>query len=383
LSTRNLKLLIGGGTKFQKNDGCQVNPDKLTHFLRKHKVSLRYLGTRRRTHDLKVDYIAMINPPFAQLGVSFRYKIREGSTLKDRMLSDWINQPDTRNPSIVRHKVGVKISACTHNAQRSRLARILRSPTMKHYLESIWYEWPSEECKDRYFEALNARNISAFESLYGEHVNWREALGKAVALCLEPLLKTGCIDQRAFNAIWMPNNRDIYEACFSNITQKWAGLLQDTPDSAAVGIVVPECLEFLCRFTEWESKCQNSKIHDTRFGRCSILESQLAINDLASIPKGMKVENDIWNIRKLKRQSVFNLGDSGQLKFLWHSSEKCALMKWEPTSFHEAGTRIADAILKRPHAENHKENVVDENMITRPITIWLVPGYSSVGDLLS
>jgi uncharacterized protein DUF6590 len=379
--TRNLKLLIGGRTKFRKNDSCQLDPDKLTHFLRQQKISLRYSGTRRRTHNLKIDYIAMINPPFAQLGVSARHKIREGSTLKDRMLSDWINQPERRNPSIVRHRVGIKISACTHNGQRSRLARILGSPTMKNYLESIWYEWPSEECKKRYFQALNDRNISAFEKLYGEQVNWRQALGKAVALCLEPLLRTGCTDQRAFTAIWMPNNRDLYEACFSNIAQKWAGMLQDTPDSAAVGIVVPECLEFICRFTEWESKCRNTMMHDTRFTRCSVLESQLAINDLASIPRGMKVESDTWNIGKLKRQSVFNLGDSGQLKFFWHSAEKCALMKWESPGLLEAGSRIADAILSRPHPEHHRENVVDEKMVTRPIPIWLVPGYSSLGEL--
>jgi hypothetical protein len=388
-STAPFKLLIGAGSIFKHNHECPITPDGFTEsFLRHH--SLRTIGTILPEYTTKTEVIAMINPPYFQFGVAWKFKKRNGSTLKEALLAAWLNEPEKRNPSILRYRLGVEISACTRNARRVPLSYLLASSSIRNYLKGIQFEWPSDECRNAYFEALQNRDPKSFESLYTLNKEWRQTFGKAVGLSFDVLIKTGTAKWKAFNvlfkvligigtlndnlfdAIWIPEERHVYLATFSGRQQSWAGLLVDNMYTCTVGLVTSKCLEF--RSSRWPSVCRWRSHHKANLGQeypQSVLETSIVVNTQSKLPDGLifPAKNDKWQLQKIKPGVVLDLGCSGQLKYIscLHKNSR-AVVKWQSSSkWKDAVQWARENVLEMDKAYVHWEWIQDENAFTLPV----------------
>jgi hypothetical protein len=348
-------FLIGGGSILQPQKSCPLTAENCRkEFWQQGRIS--HFGTKNSIVEVKTEAILMINPPFLKVGGSAKFKKREGSTLKEALLSVWMNQPQKRDPSIVRHHLGVEISACTANARRIRLARLLASKGMRNYFDRICFHWP-DECRDRYFEALNDRYIGSFERLYSNNPEWRSYIGDAVRLSLDILIETGTDAEKNFRAVWIPNKQDLWMTKFSQKDQQWAGLLSDTRHSCAVGIVSATCLEFMSG--RWPSKCHLAMPNSVSQMKQSVLETKIIINKKNALAMGLTLsrKDENYPIMELQADTKLDLGDSGRLTFIsWLHNKKRAVFKWEKSNpVH----RFIGMIWSHSDVSHHWEQVMD------------------------
>jgi hypothetical protein len=148
-------------------------------------------------------------------------------------------------------------------------------------------------------------------------------------------------------------------ANFSWREQNWSGLLADTVDSCTVAVVTHQCLEL--RGVTWESICQNSKtLAATYRNQCTVLETAVIVNEEAGVPKGLTLNNKRWKIHCLQQGAVFDLGDSGRLKYLDHFYHcRGALVKWDKESVLKGATQIfREKYLKMQRSPCHWEQVL-------------------------
>jgi hypothetical protein len=368
------KLLIGGGSRLVKNDDCLLTQNDCTLELRE-EGSLSHYNARRpykERHSQTVT-ISMGGAGF-QAGYAEEWRMREGSLLKECLLAAWANNPGERNPSIMAHWLGVEVSGCTGNARRRRLCRVLASESMQNHLDSMVMDWDGdEECKRLYFEALSDQNIRAFEELYIKSCKERrEKMGTAVATCLRALMKSGVVGDQRLSAIWNPNCRDTYLATLTN--RKWTGLLGDTVESCAVVVLTTDCLQFK-KSVEWASSCHNSSDQKEDKGQrlFSVLETAMVVNEKAKNPKRLTLEDRRWNVKQLRPNDGFDLGESGVLKVLglFHRTRR-VMTRWTSAYIgREINAMFREKIFKKNPRSCNWERVLCREERAEPIILYV------------
>lgn len=382
-------LLIGGTPKLLVNKLCQLDSEDWTAYMRS-RMRLTVAGTQKdhKSRDSQTYTIGL-----STFGVSATYqeqhKIRDGSTLKDRLIGKWSNQPGERNASIVADRLGIIVSACSENAKRERLARILGSYTIKNYLDSARFEWSQPETKKAYFDAMNDRDIRTFERLYySSERNIRENLGEAVAWSLRGLLETGTDSNLSLHALWSPGPDKTWKATFSHGRYNWTGLLTDTINSCTVAVVTDKCLviERLAEASRCQSSYRQEQDHfstnsknqeiwiDTNF---PVLETAIVVNPSAPVSQGMQVEvnangkETFW----LHKNAEFDLGDSGRLKVVrCFCRSKGILMKWaSETPTAEILQSIRQSFFRSEPRPCHWERIINEPCKIEPLAVHITP----------
>jgi len=99
-------------------------------------------------------------------GYERQYKRRSKVTWKAQLVEVWKMEPDRRTPEVLETWSGLEVSACSSNARRRRLIRILNSHTMRNYLGNCHFDWSDDKCERAYFNALGSDNPEAFYGLY-------------------------------------------------------------------------------------------------------------------------------------------------------------------------------------------------------------------------
>ncbi|KAF2469706.1 uncharacterized protein BDR25DRAFT_315274 [Lindgomyces ingoldianus] len=378
LHSEKAKLLIGANTIFYVNLSCPLEPDAYATSLREQRC-LGILGTERPKMCFdSSNATAVITPPGVQIGGQLQWKLRKGSTLKEVILTAWSREPYRRDPKVLSGWYGVEVSLCTRNARRRRLGRILGSWTMRNYLEGMLLDWPSEQCKESYFNALNsedASGVTEFRHLYLTRPEWRQPLAFAVVRSLEALNETGAQTNHDFTALFSPNSRETWTATFSKGDQAWAGLLKDTVESCAVGVITPDCLEF--KHERWQSLCRST--HNPGMSKrpksLGVLETAMSINESAQVPQTLRKDdenspNPRWNIQHLPASTTFDLGESGRLAFLSLCGDGTrAIMAWRtPKVFR----RLQEGVVRGQGGWlHHWERVLDMLAPIDPINIYV------------
>jgi hypothetical protein len=288
-------------------------------------------------------------------------------------------------------RLAVEISACSGNARRKRLARILGSQTMQNYLASIALDWGHTEAHDLYFNALNDQDIRAFEHLYIDRLDLRECIGRVVAESLKALLDTGTDSSLYLHAFWLPTPRRPWTVIFPHNSSQWSGLLLDTVDSCTVATVTERCLIIKSRSSTFGCKnllckCPTGGKHSSscthhrgeRYQRqedqLSLLETAMLINTEARMPKALCSNGNQWCFSDLEEGAEFDLGASGRLKFIGPvSHSRGVMMKWAaPTTATAAIQWLQERILRNGRRPCHWEQVLDEEWDTEPVQIHVI-----------
>lgn len=169
--------------------------------------------------------------------------------------------------------------------------------------------------------------------------------------------------------------------------QRWVGLLGDTVDSCTVAVVTEACLGFKRLGLAWASDCQycqgsskgshegRSQTSEQQKMQFSILETAVAVNKDATVPKGLVLDETKarWEYTKLTRGGVFDLGESGRLSMLclFHHS-RGVLMKWYPAHFgSELAAAFREIQLKRSRKPCHRELILCGDCDEEPILVHI------------
>lgn len=393
-STPDSRLLIGGALRLSVNEDCALSAclSVYTSHLQ-NQNRLRFGGVRKPVteRDSQTVTVQLSALSMASVGYQEQYRIREGFLLREQLLAMWTYEPGSRNPAILSHFAGVEVSACTENARRRRLVHILGSSTMLNYLDTFMLDWEHEESKGRYLQALASPNIRAFEALYISELGLRKDLGRAIAVCLHALHHTGSLTGESLHALWCPSRGETWTATFNYWDQHWVGLLKDTISSCAFAVLTPQCL--VMADLDLVSECQNQHrgamtgvssqanltTHSFYRNHHSVFETAVIINNEAEIPKGLKYDGKRWKINRLQLDDEFDLGESGRVRFIRPISSlrsgrsKGALMRWSPNSLgREAIQQLRERVLKLPRSPCHREQVLDENHVTKSLQVHIM-----------
>ncbi|KAL4861747.1 hypothetical protein BDV12DRAFT_179827, partial [Aspergillus spectabilis] len=376
------RFLIGA-TRLSVNESCKLKVDQWTLSVKTCQL-LEVPGTSasKREQDAQT-FTVGYNAFGVTAGYQEQWKRRSGSTLKDRTLVSWMNEPEARNPSIMADRLAVEISACSGNARRQRLVRVLASQTMRDYLRSILLIWDHTEAEELYFRALKDRDARAFEKLYIARPDLRSCFGRAVARSLEELLHTGVDSNFCLRALWSPtvqapaespershlnatSSLKLWSVAFPHESTRWSGLLLDTIDSCTVAVVTDQCLVLRARRRSEKFGCKNNPINPfteddaTRKRKTqSLLETALCVNNKAHIPCSLyQTSTGRWN---LERGAEFNLGASGRLRFLGPVyGTRGLLMKWSaPGATSGAIQWFRERVMKSGPKPYHWERIDD------------------------
>ncbi|KAL3473337.1 hypothetical protein BJX99DRAFT_233782 [Aspergillus californicus] len=326
----------------------------------------------------------MLTFSFSQFGLSAgyqeQYKVRAGSTLKDCIIAAWINAPTRRNPSIVADYLAIEISACSGNARRKRLARVLTSSTMRNYLASIGHTW-APGAEELYYNALSDRNIRTFENLWRGRPDLQDSFGRAVAESLCTLSSTGIDPDLCLSALWMPTSRRSWSALFPHSSSQWSGLLKDTTTSCTVAVVTDQCLivnakrcpKFGCQSTTACNPTPTKELTKNSTKPETVFQTAMVVNHKASCPLP-QADTGGWDNLALDKGAEFDLGDSGRLKFLGHVYRaRGLLMKWSSPGVAAGAVQwLQEHVMKNGPRPYHREQVLDDWPGPKPIQIHVV-----------
>lgn len=357
-----MRLLIGARSKLSKNKSCSMTRDSCTQKLRDQNA-LCYPGTsrRRKTREVQTVTLSLSAFGFVNTGYQEGYKIREGASFRESLLSIWTNDPLERNPAIVLKKIGLEVSGCTENARRRRLRHILASNTMQTHLAGLSLDW-NDECEKEYFSAMGGHDTNAFVKIYHEKKEWRRYWSEAICVSLKVLKVTGPDDDQRLSGLWCPNSRETYVAKLS--PRRWAGLVKDTLTSCALVIMTNDCLGFKKDWF-WAGNCssKSDKPAQTVYQLPTVLETALLINKSCQIPKGLIEREDSWEITRLVYEDLFDLGDSGCLKVVRsfrysRTSPRGVVLRWTtPNMGRETFEKMRERVLKKNRSPCHCEEI--------------------------
>ena len=212
-------------------------------------VDLRVPGTSLDTrYKTASTYNMTLSYSGVQVGYTRQYKLRHGTTLKEKLLTRWSVEPENRDFGVFALTCGLEISICTRNAVRRKLWDILSSPTVVQYLELVYSAWDDEECAKRFYEALQHPSYAALSKLYIDNPRWRRVIGRAIALFFDTLSGTGFSSTgnlEAFTHIDYSSANPGKTATFLGKQYTWAGFLKDSACAATFAIATPKCLPFV------------------------------------------------------------------------------------------------------------------------------------------
>lgn len=408
-------LLIGANTEFglNINQDCTSSPERLSRM----KTQLFDQGALRipRTFRDKryIDSHAMQVSGTA-LGIIsgtgiVTYKRRVGHTMKDALVERW--RHNLRSPLDLEAFSGVEVSFCTRNARRRRLMHLLGSNTMRNYLNTISFNWASEDCELAYFKALRCPKL--LRRFWKDHKDWQENVGNAVSICLDALEETGIDDDSGeLSALWVesfggqgdsdgesdgedhqegevvsPPGALVSQAptvaketdpsfCEEHIVtlfrseHTWTGFLQDSEESLTMAIVGMTCLDFLHE-KGYGRRCpgQRALANDASKSKgFAVLQTSLKLNESMLKDEKLKKEQvdsgrkTIWDAKDLKRGTSFSLGNHGTLKVLTASTRTCPVIaEWSAIKSEimkeVKNVAINEKMLGRPAERHHCEYI--------------------------
>jgi ankyrin repeat protein len=356
---RSQRFLIGARPRLRTRGYCDALRWS-TKMRRQGKLAV--LGTSRPSMHLESKSISGgLSFPYVNLSASFVWKRKDGSFLKDRLLASWQNE-EKHDPAIMHSHLGVEISACSGNARRIRLSKILGSRSFENYLHQLGMGPDDWEDHNSYFVALRDPDSRVFERFYrGLSDDSRKKIAKAVSASLKALMHTGLCHDDTFHAFWVPSKRwQRTIVKFTTKNRRWTGLLKDTPESCALPVITTDCL--LIDMPSRAATCHRHSRHsNSAEGEASnVLETRLVINSLADPPRGLYWKKDEWCFDRIDPHAPFNLGDSGRLTFQGPVAEdQGVLMRWH--NFRGVGvvlTELANSGAKDIH---HMEFVIEDD----------------------
>ncbi|KAH0535939.1 hypothetical protein FGG08_007159 [Glutinoglossum americanum] len=355
------ELLIGIGT---------VNSFKEQY---KNSNCLHQAGTTKPTKILDAQTVQVQVGAMGLAGsAGFLYKIDNGQTWKEALVDRWEKEPNRRNPRALEHWFGVEVSACTENARRRRLLRVLGNKTMLDYLDAIGFSWSDNECKSRYRQSLYSGKSSAFRELYIAHPEWRTDLAGAVVTSLKALYKTGVSDSGMLSAFWVTEPGDEWIVTLRKSEHTWISLLKDTTESGTMAVLVDKCL----KFDQWLSRRCLSKIENGDVCRTpqgySVFETAIAVNklvkpiELTRLRDSNKRKKRSWDVSSLQKGCSFVIdnteGKQGKLILMRDAlPDKPLFMEWKPSfgSTREIHRRLNEDILGKEAGKYHEEYIRD------------------------
>ncbi|KAI9866159.1 MAG: hypothetical protein M1813_001720 [Trichoglossum hirsutum] len=393
-------LLIGSGNgltpRLRLNPSC-VGTAQFFKERYRNSNCLRQTGTVRPTKSVDTQTVQIHGGGMGLSGTAgISYKIDNGQTWKEALMERWEKEPDRRNPRVLEHWFGVEVSACTENARRRRLIRILATKTMQDYLNALGFPWDDEECERQYYESLNGKS-TAFRELYHAHPEWRADLAKAVVTCLKALRETGVDDRGMLSAFWVTDPDDEWVITLRKSEHPWVGLIKDTTESGSMAVLVDKCLEFdelpNCRCLS--RPLENADVQQAPRGS-SIFETAIAINECIkpfgltkpqypyAVPTSIskeptKPKERSWDISGLRRGVYFQIGDAdgkqGELTLLRDPAPDGALFVEWKTSIRPVWAikrKFNGGFLGREVGRYHEEYILDGKWEFRKLVVHVV-----------
>jgi hypothetical protein len=175
--------------------------------------------------------------------------------------------------------VGVEISACTGNARRVSLAKLLACETVKEFI-AYRVLWGSNlAVMDAYFRALSSGNVTKMKDLYeNSSEKQRELYDIALTESLTALKSTR-VRGNHLRAMWALGGKG-YLVNFKLADHQWARLLTDTETTCSLVVINQKCLQ-----------CPDEPyVHAPQVpvGLPSVLEIKLVLNPMAKLPPSMR-----------------------------------------------------------------------------------------------
>ena len=370
--------LIGGAApSLTINADCPLSAESKTYHMRC-KGSLKPFGTCESSKYRDSETIQVQIGSFG-IGTSYQrqYKRRSKVTWKAQLVEAWKMAPGRRTPEVLETWSGLEVSACSSNARRRRLIRILGSDTMRNYLDNCHFEWSDDKCERAYFDALSSDNPEAFYDLYRSRKEWRRDLGRAVSWCLEKLLNTGVDGDGSLVSFRCVGPRQEWTAVLHPVDHTWIAFLVDTPENGTFSVSSETCLEFpfagglRCRGFVQKGY--------------TVLQTALEVNPKAEKPENLskrpRMENNgpsqafRWSVSRLKKGDLFPVGTDGYLRVEQPLAQAQLLMSWKPRSpweFREYRDALNQRVLKKPLSPCHWELLHRPTFPIKPIPIHIM-----------
>ncbi|MCJ1367566.1 hypothetical protein MMC16_006700 [Acarospora aff. strigata] len=372
------RLLIGGAApSITTNNCCPVSAQTKTHHMRCEGF-LKPVGTCGASKYRDSETI-QVQIGSVGLGTAYQrqYNRRSGVSWKAQLVEAWKMEPDRRSPEVLETWSGLEISACSSNARRRRLIRILSSETMQNYLNNCQFEWTDKKCERAYFDALSSDNPEAFYDLYRRSTIWRKDLGRAVSWCLEKLLKTDVDDDGSLASFRCVGPRQEWTAMLHPVDHTWIGFLKDSPEKGTFSVSSETCLDFQY------AGGLGCRSHGHR-GH-TVLETALEINPAAPRPEKLSkrprskdkgaVEEYRWSVSGLERGDKLSTGTEGTLYVEKPLAQAQLLMTWKPSSpwkLKDSRDRLDKRVFKRLPSPHHWELLEKPSFDCKPIPIHII-----------
>jgi hypothetical protein len=423
-------------------DGLRVNPDcnpsreemiwkktRLEESEALHPPNTSYSRRYKDSHSIAFTANIPIAGSHAQ---SWTYKRQEGMLWKSALVERWRNKRGV--PGELENFSGLEISLCTQNARRVRLLSLLGSDTMRHYLHSLSFSWPSGFCWETYFEAF--QSVNQFRIFWNKHnkiPKEMEKIKEAIAESLEILQGTGVNNfSWELGALWVAvfeneelpddSSSDTYSDSESGESSSrevhsrnadaepkegpmpykkvedmivslfrseytWTPFLMDSPKIITMAIITTSCLE-ATDDSKWGRRCQRGWREGGKFIKIPgypVLATSLFVNEsileskqlVSKKLRGLSCRK--WDTRGLCATAKFSLGDHGELEVLTTPTRNCPVttMEWQGViGLKESWNEIKDANINeeffgRGRTPHHKEHISGE-WETLPLPILII-----------
>jgi hypothetical protein len=266
-------LLIGG--VFRENDRCDYT---LRDFEEDFKEQETSLGTRPETWRWDTRNATIGGAYFGSASVAGTQKRIPQTTVKQRLLDKWSNNPTRVNPGSLNMYYGLEISNCTGNARRIALKDILLMRCVQPLLDRQSPGWFHEKWGVEFCSALRALDEDAIFSFWATYKDRRAEVAGLICYVLEALDTTGFQDNRFTAGVFNENSE--FATILDHKANDWCTLLRDSHIMAVFAIVNSRCLE--CNHTT--TMC--------RTGKPTVLETSIAITDQpgSSPPKRTSIQ---------------------------------------------------------------------------------------------
>ena len=316
------QLLIGAVPKLRRDSSCSVSHEQRTRLTNRF-----HMGSRMTVMNATQDTFLLesktreINAGISKvlsLGIkmSGSFKRQCGQPWVAALIEQWDPAKTGGTSEIFDCLIGVEISACTENARRVSLSRILLSDTMQQFFR------PSDDDNNPFVGYLNGgeglehrKDPQILHKIWAEHREWRPVIRRAVYASLNALRQTGFKDG-TFTAAWRPTGSEsIYKVQFPKTS--WMSLVADGVQSGCVAIVTNTCLEATCHKGR---KCQSYQQLEAELVDNSYLETSIIV-DPDDPPRGLQINGARWQVTLDSVKSVYSMGPVGKLEVLGILSE--------------------------------------------------------------